>query len=58
MTARVIVVPLAPAMVVMVADAWALMPVLGIAGVGVVWLGAQTLRAIASLPPTRRSASR
>jgi len=30
--------------------AWFLMPPLGIAGVGVAWLGAQTLGAIASLP--------
>jgi len=30
--------------------AWALMPRLGITGVGVAWLGAQTIGAIASLP--------
>jgi O-antigen/teichoic acid export membrane protein len=30
--------------------AWVLMPPLGIAGVGVAWLGAQTIGAIASLP--------
>lgn len=30
--------------------AWVLMPSLGIAGVGVAWLGAQTIGAIASLP--------
>lgn len=30
--------------------AWFLMPRLGIAGVGVAWLGAQTIGAIASLP--------
>ena len=30
--------------------AWVLMPRLGIAGVGVAWLGAQTIGAIASLP--------
>ncbi len=30
--------------------AWVLMPALGIAGVGVAWLGAQTVGAIASLP--------
>jgi O-antigen/teichoic acid export membrane protein len=30
--------------------AWILMPLLGIAGVGVAWLGAQTIGAIASLP--------
>jgi O-antigen/teichoic acid export membrane protein len=33
-----------------VLGAWFLMPSLGIAGVGVAWLGAQTLGAIASLP--------
>jgi O-antigen/teichoic acid export membrane protein len=32
------------------ASAWILMPRLGIAGVGVAWLGAQTIGAIASLP--------
>jgi hypothetical protein len=30
--------------------AWFLMPRLGIAGVGVAWLGAQTIGAVASLP--------
>jgi len=30
--------------------AWVFMPRLGIAGVGVAWLGAQTIGAIASLP--------
>ena len=33
-----------------VIGAWLLMPPLGIAGVGVAWLGAQTLGAMASLP--------
>jgi O-antigen/teichoic acid export membrane protein len=33
-----------------VIGAWLLMPLLGITGVGVAWLGAQTLGAIASLP--------
>ena len=35
-------------------SAWFLMPPLGIAGVGVAWLGAQTLGAIASLPAYTR----
>jgi hypothetical protein len=30
--------------------AWLLMPVMGILGVGVAWLGVQTLGAIACLP--------
>jgi O-antigen/teichoic acid export membrane protein len=37
-------------LVVTLASSWVLMPSLGIAGVGVAWLGAQTLGAIASLP--------
>ena len=37
-------------LVVTLVGAWVLMPPLGIAGVGVAWLGAQTLGAIASLP--------
>jgi O-antigen/teichoic acid export membrane protein len=37
-------------LVATVAGAWLLMPPLGIAGVGVAWLSAQTLGAIASLP--------
>ena len=37
-------------LVVTLVGAWVLMPRLGIAGVGVSWLGAQTLGAIASLP--------
>ena len=37
-------------LVVTLVGAWILMPRLGIAGVGVAWLGAQTLGAIASLP--------
>ena len=37
-------------LVVTLIGAWFLMPPLGIAGVGVAWLGAQTLGAIASLP--------
>jgi O-antigen/teichoic acid export membrane protein len=37
-------------LVVTVVGAWVLMPPLGIAGVGVAWLGAQTIGAIASLP--------
>jgi O-antigen/teichoic acid export membrane protein len=37
-------------LVVTLIGAWFLMPELGIAGVGVAWLGAQTLGAIASLP--------
>jgi O-antigen/teichoic acid export membrane protein len=37
-------------LVVTVVAAWVLMPRLGIAGVGVAWLGAQTIGAIASLP--------
>jgi O-antigen/teichoic acid export membrane protein len=35
---------------VTLAGAWVLMPPLGIVGVGVAWLGAQTLGAVASLP--------
>lgn len=41
-------------LVVTLASAWVLMPVLGIAGVGVAWLGAQILGAIASLPAFTR----
>ena len=37
-------------LVVTLGGAWVLMPRLGIVGVGVAWLGAQTLGAIASLP--------
>ena len=37
-------------LVVTLVGAWILMPRFGIAGVGVAWLGAQTLGAIASLP--------
>jgi O-antigen/teichoic acid export membrane protein len=37
-------------LVVALASAWVLMPLLGIVGVGVAWLGAQTLGAVASLP--------
>jgi O-antigen/teichoic acid export membrane protein len=37
-------------LVVALASAWVLMPVLGIFGVGVAWLGAQMLGAIASVP--------
>ena len=37
-------------LVVTLVGAWVLMPRLGIAGVGVAWLGAQTIGAIASLP--------
>jgi O-antigen/teichoic acid export membrane protein len=37
-------------LVMTLAGAWILMPKLGIAGVGVAWLAAQTLGAIASLP--------
>lgn len=37
-------------MVITLGGAWLLMPPLGIAGVGVAWLGAQTIGAIASLP--------
>jgi O-antigen/teichoic acid export membrane protein len=37
-------------LVVTLLGAWILMPTLGIAGVGVAWLAAQTLGAIASLP--------
>jgi O-antigen/teichoic acid export membrane protein len=37
-------------LVVTLVGAWVLMPPLGIAGVGVAWLGAQTIGAIASLP--------
>jgi hypothetical protein len=37
-------------LVMTVAGAWVLMPRLGITGVGVAWLGAQTVGAIASLP--------
>jgi O-antigen/teichoic acid export membrane protein len=37
-------------LVVSLTGAWILMPVMGITGVGVAWLGAQTLGAIASLP--------
>ncbi len=37
-------------MVMTLGGAWLLMPPLGIAGVGVAWLGAQTIGAIASLP--------
>lgn len=40
-------------LVITVAGGWILMPRLGIAGVGVAWLGAQTLGAIASLPAYR-----
>ena len=40
-------------LVVTLTGAWILMPRLGIAGVGVAWLGAQTLGAIASLPAYR-----
>lgn len=41
-------------LVVTLASSWVLMPSLGIAGVGVAWLGAQTLGAIASLPAYMR----
>jgi len=44
-------------LVVSLSGAWILMPVLGITGVGVAWLGAQTLGAIASLPAFWRSSS-
>jgi hypothetical protein len=37
-------------MVITLVGAWVLMPFLGIVGVGVAWLGAQTIGAIASLP--------
>ena len=37
-------------LVMTLVGAWVLMPPLGIAGVGVAWLGAQTIGAIASLP--------
>jgi O-antigen/teichoic acid export membrane protein len=37
-------------LVTTVAAAWLLMPVFGIAGVGVAWLGAQTLSALFSIP--------
>jgi hypothetical protein len=37
-------------LVMTLVGAWVLMPPLGIAGVGVAWLGAQTVGAIASLP--------
>jgi Na+-driven multidrug efflux pump len=37
-------------LVMTLAGAWVLMPPLGIAGVGVAWLAAQTVGAIASLP--------
>jgi O-antigen/teichoic acid export membrane protein len=37
-------------LVVTLASAWVLMPLLGIVGVGVAWLGAQVLGAIASFP--------
>jgi O-antigen/teichoic acid export membrane protein len=37
-------------LVMTLVGAWILMPPLGIAGVGVAWLGAQTVGAIASLP--------
>lgn len=37
-------------LVVSLTGAWTLMPVMGITGVGVAWLGAQTLGAVASLP--------
>jgi O-antigen/teichoic acid export membrane protein len=37
-------------LVTTLAGAWVLMPPLGIAGVGVAWLGAQSLGALASLP--------
>jgi len=37
-------------LVMTLVGAWVLMPRLGIAGVGVAWLGAQTIGAIASLP--------
>ncbi len=41
-------------LVMTLAGAWILMPPLGIAGVGVAWLGAQTIGAIASLPAYAR----
>jgi O-antigen/teichoic acid export membrane protein len=41
-------------MVITLAGAWVLMPPLGITGVGVAWLGAQTIGAIASLPAYAR----
>ena len=41
-------------LVMTLAGAWVLMPPLGIAGVGVAWLGAQTIGAIASLPAYAR----
>jgi O-antigen/teichoic acid export membrane protein len=41
-------------LVMTVTGAWVLMPPLGIAGVGVAWLGAQTIGAIASLPAYAR----
>jgi O-antigen/teichoic acid export membrane protein len=41
-------------LVMTLAGAWVLMPPLGIAGVGVAWLGAQTVGAIASLPAYAR----
>jgi O-antigen/teichoic acid export membrane protein len=37
-------------LVITLGGAWFLMPLLGITGVGVAWLGAQTIGAIASLP--------
>lgn len=37
-------------MVMTLFGAWVLMPLLGIVGVGVAWLGAQTIGAVASLP--------
>ena len=41
-------------LVMTLVGAWVLMPRLGIAGVGVAWLGAQTIGAIASLPAYTR----
>jgi O-antigen/teichoic acid export membrane protein len=41
-------------LVMTLVGAWVLMPPLGIAGVGVAWLGAQTVGAIASLPAYAR----
>jgi hypothetical protein len=38
---------------VTVAGAWILMPRMGLVGVGIAWLAAQTLGAIASLPAFR-----
>jgi hypothetical protein len=45
-------------LVMTLAGAWVLMPPLGIAGVGVAWLGAQTLGRWPACLPTRTSASR